>query len=436
MNVHSNKTQKEKSQSVANDIANKSSAETPSIQFVDNRPSTVLQKKLQELADQKNSTMQMSSSHLASSQPLQLQKDLPDKTPVKVTLGTDLLYGHTTYLDKIPGRKIFKVLTTENKSGLISQPKVEENPYVRLKEGRGSPEIGSKVTYTSKEFGISCTGTVQQIITGEEIQKYFVMVTHDRGIELPDPYEEEFDEQQVVEYDGPKAKRGISAFAPGTATFTHYHKKTESSSSSEHIVPRKGKIEVTNHGLGAGIYGLQGQSPMEISRQEQQYKSKGEEVRMQNPLVLQHGKHGEEFTSMSKKLQEIAAAVNEVLIKGGENVNIRELDTPISMWLKKNEEKLSEVYVLLKRVLARVGIKEFPDIGIISRTVNSFLIDYITAEKYADQPINFLMTELGYDGVFADNPTDNAFNRGNVKYVPKMDPIKRTAHEERLKKKL
>ncbi|MCF6325263.1 MAG: hypothetical protein L3J89_13245 [Gammaproteobacteria bacterium] len=51
MNTYSDKTQKEKSQSVTNAVSQKRSSSTSTFQFVDNRPEAIAQRKLQELAN-------------------------------------------------------------------------------------------------------------------------------------------------------------------------------------------------------------------------------------------------------------------------------------------------------------------------------------------------------------------------------------------------
>ena len=49
MNTHADKTQENKSQSVANAVSQKKSSGESTFQFVDNRPETVAQRKLQEV---------------------------------------------------------------------------------------------------------------------------------------------------------------------------------------------------------------------------------------------------------------------------------------------------------------------------------------------------------------------------------------------------
>lgn len=51
MNTHADKTQENKSQSVANVVSQKQSSGESTLQFVDNRPETIVQRKLQKTAN-------------------------------------------------------------------------------------------------------------------------------------------------------------------------------------------------------------------------------------------------------------------------------------------------------------------------------------------------------------------------------------------------
>ena len=51
MNIHADKTQKDKSQSAENGVSQKKNRADSTFQFVDNRPEVFTQKRLQELAN-------------------------------------------------------------------------------------------------------------------------------------------------------------------------------------------------------------------------------------------------------------------------------------------------------------------------------------------------------------------------------------------------
>jgi hypothetical protein len=61
MNTHADKTQKNKSYSVANAFTQKQSGGKSTFQFVDNRPETIAQRKLQEMANNSRQSMQLKS---------------------------------------------------------------------------------------------------------------------------------------------------------------------------------------------------------------------------------------------------------------------------------------------------------------------------------------------------------------------------------------
>ena len=59
MNTHADKSQENKSQSVANAVSQKSSSGESTFQFLDNRPEAVAQRKLQEMANNSIQAMQL-----------------------------------------------------------------------------------------------------------------------------------------------------------------------------------------------------------------------------------------------------------------------------------------------------------------------------------------------------------------------------------------
>lgn len=192
------------------------------------------------------------------------------------------------------------------------------------------------------------------------------------------------------------------------------------------ITPRN-NIEVTNHGLGSGIYGLVGWTPEQIQQNEQAHNSRAYTIPMTNPLYLQDAAHGGLFTALSKRLQRAAMAIRAtysgILSHYG-----------VSEWVEKNGAEVTALTDALVAVLARVGRE--PGEAAIETALFKFFVAYNSAASggtLVAQPINFLMTDLGYDGVFGDNDSDNSFGRGSVLYqlpegTRKESHVDRIAH--------
>ncbi|MBK6265122.1 DUF4157 domain-containing protein [Marivirga sp. S37H4] len=76
MNTHADKSQENKSQSVANSIAQKNSVSEPAFQFEDNRPEAVAQKKLREIVDKSPQAVKIAQlKAMAEIQSVQLKKE-------------------------------------------------------------------------------------------------------------------------------------------------------------------------------------------------------------------------------------------------------------------------------------------------------------------------------------------------------------------------
>lgn len=84
MNTHTNKAKENKSQSVASFVAQKESSTSPTLQFKDNRPETVAQRKLQEMAGL----------YAANKQPIQ-KKENNTGLPDNLKNGIENLSGHS-----------------------------------------------------------------------------------------------------------------------------------------------------------------------------------------------------------------------------------------------------------------------------------------------------------------------------------------------------
>ncbi|MDW3210109.1 MAG: hypothetical protein R8N23_09585 [Reichenbachiella sp.] len=57
MNTHADKTQENKSQSVANQVVQKRNSNKPTFQFIDNRPEAIAQRKMKEIIDNKSNNL-------------------------------------------------------------------------------------------------------------------------------------------------------------------------------------------------------------------------------------------------------------------------------------------------------------------------------------------------------------------------------------------
>ncbi|MBX3639896.1 MAG: DUF4157 domain-containing protein [Nitrosomonas sp.] len=101
MNIHADKTQENKSKSLANSVAKKQGDNESTFQFVDNRPEAIMQRKLQEMANNSPQALQlrvfqgMANSYSARQQQLIQKKENNTGLPDNLKTGIESLSGYS-----------------------------------------------------------------------------------------------------------------------------------------------------------------------------------------------------------------------------------------------------------------------------------------------------------------------------------------------------
>jgi len=189
----------------------------------------------------------------------------------------------------------------------------------------------------------------------------------------------------------------------------HYHPKGTHIKATEYIKPR-GKIDITSHGLGSGVYGIV--TPGEIPQQEE---TVAETIDIGNPFYVQSVSHKDQITTMSKRLQAVAAIIaKHASLEEGKEIDKLPLAIDLSFGSESSEE-VNDSIKYAKRVFNEVGITV--EANQIKECIKIFLNDYFTSETAIPQPINYLMTSLGYDGLYLAYPeAQGSFQTGSVWY--------------------
>lgn len=265
------------------------------------------------------------------------------------------------------------------------------------------------------EEGELCVGVIVGFDDGRPLVRVTVMMGEVLSGEDASHYENYKVYARVNRRGGVQQVRRLN----GPVTMRHYHRPADPVSAAEYVVPR-GNVTITNHGLGSGIYGvLPTPRVLDVVYADAVY----DEITLNNPLFLQDNAHGQLFTRLSKRLQELATAMIADL--GG----FYPSRTQVWRLMEEHIDLTRETIQLIDKVFSRVGRQVLAS-PLLSTALTEFFQEYQTASNHARQPINFLMTRLGYDGVYADNDSDNAFNRGLVRYSVGADVV-RTTHEQR-----
>jgi hypothetical protein len=205
----------------------------------------------------------------------------------------------------------------------------------------------------------------------------------------------------------------IKRIPPGGVDITHFH--TGPITASEYIKPhgseeisRNNDIDITNHGLGSGIYGLAEATDKLKSDALKEHGSTAYTIHMNKPLYLQDSAHGVQLTELSKSLQRVATRFRQERKSGDQ----------ISDWITTQPE-MNSLKSKLVNVVQRAGgdivADEAPEH--VKAALGAFFNEYDSGTAFVRQPINFLLGGFGYDGIYATDKTNNAYNRGNVAYT-------------------
>jgi len=197
---------------------------------------------------------------------------------------------------------------------------------------------------------------------------------------------------------------------------THFTPKERGMAPAEFVDPSKKRIDVTSHGLGTGIYGLAQPTELQIQQAlEHDPTTEIHEVTMKNPLYLQDEEHGMELTRLSKGLQRLMIAMTMATEKPLGQGAPKGILVPPRLWPRFQGS--DDLVARLTGVLKRVGRTDEDPAALIQATVQQFLLAYYgSGGEPIEQPINFLMKDLGYDGVYTTDPSYNRWSKGNVAY--------------------
>lgn len=143
---------------------------------------------------------------------------------------------------------------------------------------------------------------------------------------------------------------------------------------SEYIIPN-GNINITNHGIGSGIYGI-----TKINKNKKQY-----EFKLETPYILKNNEECDNYINASTMLNE---RMN--------NYNINSLDYTAELFCE-TLPGFKKDYVFKK-------LKEFKN-------------DYKNRKDIVMMPINYIMMGLNYDGIYSKDTILDTFNKGNIKFT-------------------
>lgn len=211
--------------------------------------------------------------------------------------------------------------------------------------------------------------------------------------------------------------------------------------------------DVTNHGLGSGIYGLYLPDPALVSMYRSYPEQQVVVISPKNAYFLQDAEHGNTLTVASKELERYIDRFASGIGERGDRAewpgdrgaeersdraewpNRQAVGERSDRFTSRSTEDLAQQNSDLDRIArlwSFVFIRSFPTTlqgkaplqtinrsfiaSVVERTMTQpFLTDYAGVRSVM-APITVLMLSLGFDAIMADDPENNSWGRGCVYY--------------------
>ena len=191
-------------------------------------------------------------------------------------------------------------------------------------------------------------------------------------------------------------------------TIYHLIGNNRDAGATEYITPG-GKINITSHGLGSGIYGLSIPSYKRKKQYLPRYLSEGKKlvVKIDRPYILTSNEHCNSLIRWSTAINDTLQKFKKKFLSG----------------LKKERgvhprEKLS---LKLISSLCATQFNKFSERKLTAKkcrtALRKFLKDYSTRKDYVCMPINYILGELRYDGIYAGGTSCDSMSKGNIKFM-------------------
>ena len=170
----------------------------------------------------------------------------------------------------------------------------------------------------------------------------------------------------------------------------------------------------TRSGLGSGVYGIYLLNESNLSSLVTESNQLVYPIECPDAYIVQDQEHGESITIASlhtnRYLDRIILGVSKetTIDEITSLIHMNSITNLVTLWnivLYRTQEYISQTW--LEDVLASYVFKYIQDAS---------LVDSINGEIIQELPINDIMSNLGYDGLLADDAYNNGWNRGCVSY--------------------
>lgn len=172
-----------------------------------------------------------------------------------------------------------------------------------------------------------------------------------------------------------------------------HHSLYDDGNASEYIIP-KGKIDITSHGMGSGIYGL---SQEYLQKNKANSNSRCYVFVIENPYIIETNDQSENYITASK-----------TIMRQLQNLSDNSSCFTINDYILNN--------------IAQNFIKIINDtiftLDEVYKALIKFWIEYNNNKYIVEMPINYILKNYNFDGVISNvNVTSHSWNKGDVKFI-------------------
>lgn len=179
---------------------------------------------------------------------------------------------------------------------------------------------------------------------------------------------------------------------------------------AEYIKPRTGKIDITSHGLGSGIYCLTKETMDKLLEDRTRQGIRNDEVfkiTLRNPLHIRTNEEGALLVIFSTTINRLL----QKKLKEGKDLN--------DEWNKVTVEERVSLSRFLSFVFSQSSVSNEVKLQAQIGLLKSFATEYRTRTDFVKMPLTLFLEKLGFDGVYCHPSSGfDTFTKGSVAFVP------------------
>lgn len=254
-----------------------------------------------------------------------------------------------------------------------------------------------------------------------------------------------FDEPRAVSFPLSSVVSERPLRQPPERTTIYHFSRDQTIQASEYARAGEDSLtSLTNHGLGSGIYGLHLPNAAAARSHQRNLNQHVYPIPCFNSFYLQDAEHGNSLTQASKytdryvdyiiefihtaepemtwqeqEQKTTEAPICDEVGAAGQLVDVIRHMSAAESQRPDDISSLEGLQVLWNNVLARESRQiMLPPQAVVLILGSYILLSLTNSGRLIPEPVTYLLVSLGFDSIIADDPYNNSFSRGCVRYCP------------------